>query len=103
MDIARVLEVADKKSKAFKTPEPAIRKFSSHASKPREGNTVIDVAALTTLQPTANSRMQNATSTERQDETPTSDLDTSSGDEYHLQKLGEQSSNPIEVEVLYSE
>ena len=100
MDIARVLEVADKKSKAFKTPEPAIIKFSSHASKPREGNTV---AALTTLQPTANSRMQNATSTERQDETPTSDLDTSSGDEYHLQKLGEQSSNPIEVEVLYSE
>ena len=144
MEIARAMEAADKNSKAFKTPEPAIRKFSSHAPKPRErqscyrcgraNHTAADCKFKDAechacgktghIAPACRSRPQHKTqqfkpkqqgtpqkpqkrhhrSTHRvQDEIPTSDSETSSGDEYHLHKLGEQSSNPIEVEVLVND
>ena len=143
MDIAQAMEAADKNSKAFKTTEPAIRKFTaqptSNPSRLREktpcyrcgrpGHSQDDCKWKDAtcnccgkkghISPVCRSRPQQQSSaqpkstgrphqfnTKRhhrthhvQEAPPTTDSDESSGEEYHLHKLGEHSSEPINVEV----
>ena len=151
MDIAQAMEAADRNSKAFKTTEPAIRKFTaqptSHPSRPvrektscyrcgRPGHAQADCKWKDAtcnfcgkkghISPACRSRLsqQQSPAPSRttgvphhanrrrpgkthcvQEAPPVSDTDTddSSGEEYHLHKLEDRSSDPIEVGVTIND
>ena len=132
MEIATAMEAVDKNTKAFKPPEASIKKFSNRSTTQQSyyrcGRTNhmasdckfkdaechkcgkkghIAPACRSKTQPPIPSQQKQKrrhNKTHRvQDDTSTLDTEESSGEEYHLHKLGAHSSHPMEVQVLVND
>ena len=132
MEIATAMEAADKNNKAFKPPEASVKKLSNRSTNQQscyhcectnhmasdckfkdaechkcgEKGHIAPACRSKTQPPKPSQQKQKKRHNKThhvQDDTSTPDTDESSGEEYHLHKLGAHSSHPIEVQVLVND